>query len=320
MARAVDEAMAAERPEKQTVRKLWVEEVARVDATSSPADVPLYLTMPGAAGKDIALLVENGILELEENEAVKDPEEIRIVAIESSPLASVTLNRRFPGIKILATDLRSILKAENMLNFPETPIRPLFRARIVNLDLDAPLVAEVKNGLLHFPVLALVHKLAHLHADPPVDWTLCLTLHSDVIWKGASASRACDFLLANFERDAEFAAQARETLGQELYDAVVQRQVKALKEQEADALQRVLMVLVPKRIAFDAHRLGWSVDTVENLRYGGSGERAPMVTWMLRFEWDERASTDADSIYGDALQRILARCGHITAAGALRRG
>jgi hypothetical protein len=150
MARAVDEAMAAERPEKATVRKLWVEEIARVNGTPDPGGVPLYLTTPGALGMDIALLVENGILELEENEAVKEPEKLRLVAIESSLLANAKLRKKFPGIRILETDLRSALKAENMMNFPEKPNRPLFRARVVNLDLETRLEAEVSIASFTF--------------------------------------------------------------------------------------------------------------------------------------------------------------------------
>lgn len=319
MVRAVDEAMAADRPEKATVRQLWVEEVARVDGTPDPGDVPLYLTTPGALGKDIALLIEHGILELEENEAVKEPEKLRLVAIENSLIARVELRKRFPGIKVLETDLRSVLKAENMMNFPDKSQRPLFRARVVNLDLEDPLEAEVADGQLRFPLLTLVHKIAVLHTEPAVDWTLCLTMHGEAIWHGHSAKKACDFLIANFERDATFAAQAQVTLGLDVFDAICTGRGRVLKELERRDQRLVLMVLVPKRIAFDAHRYGWSVDTVENLHYGGAGNKAGMVTWILRFKWDERATTEADVLYGEALARILARRGHITARGLLRR-
>jgi hypothetical protein len=88
---------------------------------------------------------------------------------------------------------------------------------------------------------------------------------------------------------------------------------------DAQRQQRVLMVLVPKQIAFDAHTRGWSIDTVENLRYGGFGDRAPMVTWVLRFSWDARARTQPEQLYREALGRALARQGHIDAEGVLRR-
>jgi hypothetical protein len=319
MARSVDEAMAGDRPEKATVRNLWIEEVARVDKTPDPGGVPLYLTTPGALGKDIALLVKNGILELEENEAVKEPEKLRLVAIENSPLANVELRKKFPGIRILETDLRSVLKAENMMNFPEKAVRPLFRARVVNLDLQSPLEAEVAKGQLQFPLLSLVQKIAVLHTEPPVDWTLCLTLHGEAMWSGASAKKACEFLTANFARDAKFAEQTEDALGSELFESICKTKSSTFQNLEKSVQRLILMVIVPKKIAFEAHKVGWAVDTIENLQYGGTGDRAGMVTWMLRFKWDERASTEADVLYGEALPRILARRGHITARGLLRR-
>jgi hypothetical protein len=313
--------MAADRPEKRIVRDLWVEEVRRVDEAPDPGGVPLYLTMPGSRGTDISLLVDEGILELEENEALKAPEEMRLVAIESSPIANVELRKLYPGIKVLEADLPGLLRSESLMNWPDRSQRPFFRARVVNLDLNDPLKASVKDNQLWFPVLALVYKLAMLHTDPAVDWTLCLTLHGEVIWEDGSAKKACEFMLANFERDPEFAEQARATLGADLFAAISgDSNGDCLYNLDPTDQQRILMVIVPKRIAFDTHRLGFCLDTVENLRYGGSGTRAPMVTWILRFAWDERASTDADSIYGEALPRILARRGYITARGLLRRG
>ena len=79
------------------------------------------------------------------------------------------------------------------------------------------------------------------------------------------------------------------------------------------------MVLVPKRIAFDVHRDGWSVETTENIRYGGTDHRAPMVTWIMRFRWDARASTHPETVYREALASALLRCGQIDANGNLTR-
>lgn len=70
MPRGVDQAMAAERPEKQTVRGIWVEEVRRVQDAARPKGVPLYLTLPGAHGGDILALADEGIIELAENGAI----------------------------------------------------------------------------------------------------------------------------------------------------------------------------------------------------------------------------------------------------------
>lgn len=319
MVRDVDEAMAAARPEKETVRKLWVEEVELADGSEPPEPVPLYLTMPGSQGGDIQALVDEGVIGLTETGAIADAELRRLVAVEHSPSAVVELQRRFPGLKILEQPLHSLLHSTSPITWPVGEHKTLFRAQVINLDLQTPLAGEVENGQLAFPVLALIRKLATLHAVPPyVDWTLCLTLHGEVAWTEESERLACEFLASNFDLDSDFSAQAREVLGEELHRAICEDPATVgVRDLTAADQQRVLMVLVPKRIAFDAHREGWSVDTVENLRYGGTHRRAPMVTWVLRFQWDARASTQPDAVYRDALERALQRRGRIDAKGNL---
>lgn len=319
MPRDVDEAMAAERPEKRTVRALWVGEVELAHGSEPPEPVPLYLTMPGAAGGDIQALIDRGAISLTETGAIADAERLRLVAVEHSPSAVVELQRRFPGLKILEQPLHSLLHSTSPITWPRGEHRRLFRAQVVNLDLDSPLAGEVEHGQLSFPALGLVRKLATLHAvSPYVDWTLCLTLHGEVAWEGGSEQLACEFLAANFGDDVGFSEQARDVLGDDLHRAICEDPTAVgVRDLPAADQQRVLMVLVPKRIAFDAHREGWSVDTVENLRYGGTRRRAPMTTWVLRFQWDVRASTQPEAVYRDALSRALRRRGSIDADGNL---
>jgi hypothetical protein len=322
MGRGVDDAMAAERPEKKTVRRLWVEEVRRAEGVWVPKGVPLYLTLPGAQGGDIRALADEGLVELAENGAIVDAEEMRLVAVESAPGAVIELQRSFPGLKILEETVGNLLHSTSPLAWPQGETKRFFRARVVNLDLNAPLEAKVQNGQLIFPVLAWIHKLALLHAVAPrVDWSLCLTLHGEVSWTARGDQMACRFLCENFARDAEFSARAKATLGEEIHSEICARPGRvAVRMMEAGAQQRVLMVLVPKQIAFDAHSTGWGVDTVENLRYGGSEGRAPMVTWVLRFSWDTRARTQPDKLYRESLVRSLLRCGSIDSSGVLRHG
>jgi hypothetical protein len=314
--------MAAERPEKQTIRGIWVDEVRRIVQAPSPQPVPRYLTLPGALGRDIEALSVGGVIQLTETGALANPERLEIVAVERSPEAVVQLNRRFPGLKILEQPIESLLRSTGPLNWPQGEHRNLFRAEVVNLDLDEPLKAEMDQGQLSFPVLGLIRKLSVLHAvAPPVDWTLCLTLHGEVIWPEECDAPASRLLASNFQLDEDFANDARDVLGGELNDALQEDPptVKFADLSRADQ-QRLLMVLVPKRIAFDAHRDGWKVDTTENLRYGGSQQRARMVTWVLRLTWDPRATTEPTTLYREALAAALDRRGHIDASGGLHRG
>jgi hypothetical protein len=317
--RGVDDAMAAERPEKGTVRALWVDEVRR--AINVDDDVPLYLTMPGALGGDIQALIDAGIIDRTETTAIARPERTRLVAVENSPEAIVRLQDTFPGLKILQEPVESLLHSDKLTSWPEGEHKRFFRARVVNFDLQCSLEASVKQGQLAFPTLALVRKLAILHADPAEDWTLCLTLHGQLQWATEHEEKACQFLAANFQKDASFAAQAQAMLGQQLYEAICEDPTSVRFGQlDTTDQQRLLMVLVPKKISFDAHTHGWRVDTIENLRYGGSSQRAPMVTWILRFVWDERATTEADIVYRESLARVLEHSGHIDSAGQVSRG
>jgi hypothetical protein len=314
--------MADDRPEKRAVRDIWVDEVRRVDQAVGREDLPLYLTLPGEYGFDIQALIDAGVVPLSETLAVANPDELRVVAVESSPVRYVRFRQRFPGLMAIQGDLKSLLQGDGFFSWPGRDKRAPFRARVVNLDFDCALEATVVSGQLAFPILALVRKLAMLHAEPdPVDWSLCLTLHGELNWDDPGEERARRFLTANFERDCTFAEHAMATLGDDVYARIVNDPAQSkMGLLSAGEQQRVLMVIVPKQIAFDAHKFGWSVETVENLRYGGVAKRAPMVTWVLRFRWDERATTEPDAVYRDALATALARRGSITAAGEVRRG
>jgi len=318
MTRPVDDAMAAERPEKITVHRLWVDEVRRVADTES--DVPLYLTMPGARGGDIQALIDAGIIDLTETNAVAEPGKLRLVAVENSPQAIVELQKLFPGLKILQEPIHSLLHSDGLTSWPDGEHKRFFRARVVNFDLQCSLEASTKDGQLWFPILALIRKLAILHSEPALDWTLCLTLHGQVSWTVDRQKKAWKFLASNFGADETFGRQARDTLGDEIYDAIcTEPNLLRIEKLGLVEQQKLLMVLVPKKIAFDAHTHGWRVDTVENLRYGGSQHRAPMVTWILRFAWDERAATEAPVVYHESLAQVLAYRGHINRTGRLHR-
>src|SRR5438128_8562239 len=175
MNRGVDRAMAAERPEKATMRSLWVEEVCRADSAGATDRVPLYVTLPGAHGRDIQALVDRGVLALSETGAVGDIADMRVVAIERSANALVELGKRFPGLKILDQSLEALLHSTGSFKWPRGEHHQLFRAQVINLDLDEPLKAPTQEGQLSFPSLALIRKDATIHADTPcVEWTLCL--------------------------------------------------------------------------------------------------------------------------------------------------
>ena len=322
MERGVDRAMAAQRPEKQAVRDLWVEEVRRLDTEHDEgSDVPLYLTLPGRQAGDLHALIEAGLLEVTETSAIATPDAARVVAVEASAEAVIALNKEFPGLKILENRLENLLRATSDMVWPTKSERRWFRAKVVNFDLTSSLHARIHQGQLFFPALAMVAKVARLHAEEPcVDWSLCLTLNGGLTWEADVDHSVCQLLAGNFEEEPEYSDRARLVLGEEIHDAIREDPRAAdLAGRNRDEQQRVVMALVPKCIARDAHRIGWHVDTVENLRYGGTDDTAPMVTWILRFTWDERASTQPMVVYREALRLALRRQGYIDGQGRVLR-
>jgi len=314
--------MAADRPEKKAIREIWLKEVEERDSAKPPVPVPLYFTLPGARGGDVAAMVERGLVPVEETGAISDPEQMRIVAVEQSPGAVVELQGRFPGLKVLEQPLTSLLRNTGPFLFPDGKHERFCRAQVVNMDLNETLRASIQQGQLEFPALALVRKFAMLHAkEPQIDWTLCLTLDARIEGWGAEIDKkVCRFLASNFSADQVFSDQAREVLGTELHGAIVDKPDGVnVRDRSVDDQQRVLMVLVPKKIAHDAHGHGWHVDTVENLRYGGADGRARMLTWILRMTWDDRATSEPQTVYHEALRLVLQRCGFIDHNGNLTR-
>lgn len=80
--------------------------------------------------------------------------------------------------------------------------------------------------------------------------------------------------------------------------------------------QKVLMAFVPKKIADLVRPQMWRLDTKVNLRYGQLGH-APMVTWIINFNFDNRAAGRPDAVYLDSVNGILATAGHIDGQGTV---
>jgi hypothetical protein len=77
------------------------------------------------------------------------------------------------------------------------------------------------------------------------------------------------------------------------------------------------MAFVPVRIAHRVHTIGWRIEVTRNLRYGGEAGVAPMVTWIIRFIADPRASATPHRVLGEGLNTVLRAAGCVTADGTL---
>jgi hypothetical protein len=309
--------MEAERPEKAVVRELWMQE-AQTQAASHPEDdEPLYLTLPGGEGREIHLLADIGIIELTEVGGIAKKDQHRIVAVESSLPNIAKLQRNFPGLKILEVPFQSLVHGERPTRWPSGEHEKFCRARVVNLDLNAPLSAKEEEEAIEFPVIAWIRKLAQLHAVAPRrDWSLCLTLHGELVVSSAVCEFIQQFLAENFRREQRFADACRALLGDDLFNSINAEELTDFSELARKEQQELIMAVVPKLITRAVQDQGWRVKTESNLRYG-TAPAAPMVTWVVRFTWDRAAQATPDLVYRDSLARILEYAGAIQADGAV---
>jgi hypothetical protein len=299
------------------MRLLWLGEVQALSANAPETDDPWYLTLPGAEGKDIEVLVEAGLVELTETQSIAETDVYKVVAVEKNTRAVAALQRRFAGLRIKEVDFRSLIRAEGHFSWPDGDDERLCRARIVNLDLDAPLAAVIGETGIMFPILAWIDKLFWIHSRPPaLNWTLCLTLHAALPWAPEVCQYASDFMRDNAGREPAFRDQCAAFLGDALFSRVTSTPAPDYTTMDFTQQQRVLMILVPKLIALHVHGKGWRVSTPHNISYGGGGQ-APMASWIIRFTIDPEAAAQPDATYRDALRGILANVKTINDDGSM---
>jgi hypothetical protein len=297
--------MDEERPEKHVVRDLWGQLVQNKVGDYMDGGPPLYLTLCGAEGRDIETLVDRGVLQLTEVGSIVDEHRARVVAVESSMPAVARLKDKFPGLRVINEPFSNLLSGMEMTTWPKGENAKLWQSHVVNLDLNKALAALSREGQVIFPDVQLIEKIALLHSKEPTgDWWLCLTLNATINWADDVASGVQRFLAENFEAVPDFASAARQHLGDELYEAIVQAPPVELSELPAEDRQCVLMTLVPKKLSISALHHGWRVETSANIRYGGESGSAPMVTWIFKFCWDPRASTSPQLVYRESLLLI----------------
>lgn len=304
--------MGEDRPDKRAVRDLWLTIIEAEKEYSGP--VPLYLTMPGAAGHEIGLLVERDILRVSETGAIEDPDGIRVVAVESSPNAMAELKKRFPGLSAVDSPIQDLLKGFDRTKMPEGKHRKRCQARIVNLDFNGALEAQTHRGVPVWHQLELVVKLAAIHRENPEPWFLFLTFNAHIHWAKVVQRAAVSFVRENVERWEPFRLGCERVLGKDLLSALLGGS-RLPAEGDSRSRQRFMMVFVPKKIASEVGPVGWRTETVANLHYGDDVKRAAMVTWIFRFEWDERTASTPDAVYGEAVTSSVANCSELTPEG-----
>jgi hypothetical protein len=321
MDRSIDTAMGQHRPEKETMRQLWVEAVSLVTGATarSRAHPPLYLTLPGSEGLDIQQLIDRRIVRLAENHAIAPEDEWKVVAVERNSKALLKLKQKLPGLRVLNQDIKGMLASTEPLTWPQGEHEHLCRARVVNLDLDSSLRCEPRpNGRVAFPTVKLIGKFAQLHLkDPALDWMLCLTVAANIHWEPKQCEKVQSFLRENFQREERFALDSRALLGEDLFESLLSKKSLDMTTLSGVDAQALLMVFVPKKIIYDTYAQGWKIVTTRNLRYGGQDKSQRMVSWMMSFTHEPRVDDEPQAVYSENLAQTLARAGSIDPDGVL---
>ncbi len=316
----VDLAMADNRPAKQTVRNLWLEIALSLDKTYGNDEVPLYLTLPGAHALDLKLFAEKGLIQFTETGSLASTSMRKVIAIEKNAQSAYALQKTIPGLKIVEQDFRSFIVGESLLKFPKGDYEKYCCARIINLDLNTSLRHSVENTRVQFPVLTWVTKVCQVHTSkrPDEDWYLYLTLDSRIDWPEFVSNEIAGFLNDNFRHSNELKESCRMLYGLELYNQIIDGYPVNFANLQSEEQQKVLMLVVPKKLSQLVHAYGWRIQTLTNLRYGGQNNNAHMVTWIFAFKADSRATSAPNEVYLDCLKSILSSAGFISDDGKIQ--
>jgi hypothetical protein len=312
--RPVDEAMRSDRPAKTAIRRKWLEVLREVVTHEPPR--PVYLTLAGAEGKDVQLLIDENLISLTETGAIAEESANFCVAVESSLPAVAELQRRYPGLRILRQNIQGVLRGESLLSYPGGDDRLNCQAHVVNLDLQATLDGQIANGDAPFPILRWIEKFGTLHLECPFrDWHLLLTLNASVQWPDDVCRWVCDFLRENFATVTEFRARAAQILDPEIFQTIENGGSVSFGTLHLSLRQRLLLVLIPKAIGNYLCSQGWDLTTQFSAEYSGTGD-APMVTYIFALKRGT-GGTRANA-YRRAVSQCLTTVQRITPEGTLK--
>lgn len=277
---------------------------------------PLYLTLPGADGRDLLMARDEGLIGVTEVGSLAPEHMEKVVAVESSLHAVANLLRVLPGLKVLEQPIQSLIRGEGMTSWPEARDRRWCRAIVVNLDLNQPFTGRTRDGTPTYPIANWVRKLGVLHAESPaVPWSLLLTLHGEAVLDAEARAETRTALIDNAARVESFREGLQRLIG---VDPAALDASDASFALDREEMHRLLLALVPKRLAKELPP-GWGMAVRWCYTYGGSESDAPMVAFRMDFDPSDPRSATPPAIYESAVAGILDRVGHIAQDGSLQQ-
>jgi hypothetical protein len=271
---------------------------------------PLYLTLPGSQGLDIKLLIETGLIDSTEVGGIALHHLQKVVAVESGPQAVEHLQGEIPGLWILETNVKNLIRGHSPLTWPDTADeRRACRSLVVNLDFNASVGEPEGEHSLDLPVLKTIAKIVQMHAiDPAVpEWTLLLTLNSFTAWQAQTWVALISVIHENLREVPSFRSAALTFLGPQIVSDIESGVDPGPTVPAHNDLRRsLLMAFIPKRVADVARLHGWAVDIRRNVAYPGGGPETTMLSWVIRFRWDQRAAEAPIETYRASVATVLA--------------
>jgi len=250
--------------------------------------------LPGAEGKDIELLISEGVVATTATGAIAASDIGKVVAVESNSEAVLALQRKFPGLRIHDSPLENIMSGGGSFSWPRSDIQKDMRAKVVNIDLDKSLRVEC-NGDVSFPLIRIIKKISQLHHERPdgeqaQPWSLCVTVNSTVNWPKAAIQFFFRFLADNCLHHPTFKDSAVNVLGEALVDRIVAKHATmTFTDLNAKLQKRLLCIFLPKLILSELNDHHWEAQQCFSLSYGGNNGHAAMTTVTLRFNVSDAA-------------------------------
>lgn len=313
---SVQAAMNEGRPAKAAIRELWMSRLGGLDRVETAGkDEPLYVTLCGADGFDIHAAVSEGVIRLAETGGIAQEHLWKIVAIEQDNEAVLTLQRTFPGLRILDQNLKSLLKGDGHLAWPSRRERSVWRATCINMDLNSSFEAREDGRGIYFPVASWIYKIAEIHADQtPKNWCLFLTLNASINWNQSVWIHVSKILRENASEHSEFAEGLASVVSEGVVESIMRAET-SMPSIETDDAHGLLLAIVPKQICQflpDA----WAVEIDASLRYGGgSSMAAPMVSFIVNFVHDGELAGRRDVAYQRSIQTIFSSTNYVDDSG-----
>ena len=110
--------MEEQRPQKDVVRGLCVKQVREAAEGDPNPTEPWYLTLAGAEGRDIQMLIDIDLIDLTEVGSIVDADQGKVVAVELNNEAILSLRRLFPGLKIREVPFQNLVKGVGQFSWP----------------------------------------------------------------------------------------------------------------------------------------------------------------------------------------------------------